>query len=465
VRGGGAGAHGPAAAVVTARRALAAALLLGALGAACTRVGTRPPPAEPRQGPIGTPIPDAPERVAAPGPPPSAPPPQPAGTSRASARFDEVRGLWVVRFSLATPESARAVVERAAAAGFNTLLVQARGRGDAYYQSALEPSGFSGPASFDPLAEIVAAAHARGIAVHAWVNVSLVADATTVPSDPRHLARAHPEALMVPRALVRPLARFRPGDPRYADRLIEWTRENRERVEGLYVSPASLPVRERTVAVALDLAGRYDLDGVHFDYIRYPAPDFDYSEATLEAFRDWAVPLVGADRRRQLDRAASSNPTAWPDSLPMQWGDFRRQQVTTLLERAYVALKTVRPWLIVSAAVHPDPNEARRGRMQDWPGWARAGLLDAVAPMAYTSDRRVFRAQLEGAIEAAPGTEMWAGIGSYLAGLQGTVDALATARALGTHGIMLFSYDWAVSEDGGAREAFLQRVGRSLRAR
>jgi uncharacterized lipoprotein YddW (UPF0748 family) len=345
--------------------------------------------------------------------------------------------------------------------------VQVRGRGDAYYESALEPRGsaLSGPAGFDPLAQIVAEAHARDMAVHAWVNVALVADATTVPSDPSHIARAHPEALMVPRALVRELARFPPYDPRYAERLIEWTRENRERVEGLYVSPASLPVRERTVTVALDLAERYDLDGIHLDYIRYPAPDFDYSEATLEAFRDWAVPLVGPDRRRQLDRAAGVNPTAWPDSLPLQWGDFRRQQVTTLLERAYVALKTVRPWLIVSAAVHPDPTEARRGRMQDWPGWARAGLLDAVAPMAYTADRRVFRAQLEGAIEAAPDTEMWAGIGSYLAGLQGTVDALATARALGTHGLMLFSYDWAVSGEGGGGEAFLERVGRSLRSR
>jgi uncharacterized lipoprotein YddW (UPF0748 family) len=115
--------------------------------------------------------------------------------------------------------------------------------------------------------------------------------------------------------------------------------------------------------------------------------------------------------------------------------------------------------------VHPDPSEARGGRMQDWPRWAGAGLLDAVAPMAYTSDGRVFRDQLERAIAAAPRTEMWAGIGSYLAGLQGTVDALATARALGTHGVMIFSYDWAVSAEGGGGEAFLQRVGRSLRSR
>jgi uncharacterized lipoprotein YddW (UPF0748 family) len=365
---------------LTPTRALRAALAAAALVAACTRVGTTPAPAVPRagprDGPIGTPIPDTPAE-AIPAPTPTPPPARPAGASRAPARFAEVRGLWVVRFSLASEASTRAVVERAARAGFNTLLVQVRGRGDAYYASRLEPRGsaITGGPGFDPLALIVEQAHARGMAVHAWMNVSLVADATTIPSDPDHIAHAHPEALMLPRALARELAGVRPSDARYARRLIAWTRDNLSRVEGLYASPAHPAVRERTVAVAVDLAKRYDLDGIHFDYIRYPGPDFDYSAGTVAAFREWAAPRVQPDKRRALDRAVRSNPLAWPDSLPAEWGDFRREQVTTLLERAYVAVKTVRPWLIVSAAVHPDPNEARRGRMQDWPGWVRAGLL------------------------------------------------------------------------------------------
>src|SRR5256886_1505141 len=47
----------------------------------------------------------------------------------------EVRALWVVRSTLADPDSARAMVRRAAEAGFNTLILQVRGRGDAYYRS------------------------------------------------------------------------------------------------------------------------------------------------------------------------------------------------------------------------------------------------------------------------------------------------------------------------------------------
>ena len=456
-----------------AARGKAAALAI--LVAACTRVGTGPPgaPAASQQ-PAVTPA------VPAPTPPPAPPPPAPAGappaaaatarvpgaagTTRPAARFTEVRGLWVVRFSLATPASTRAVVERAARAGFNTLLVQVRGRGDAFYASALEPRAAAlarAPADFDPLAQIVREAHVKGIAVHAWMNVDLVADYTTVPTDPRHLARAHPEALMVPRALARELAGVRPGDPRYAQRLIEWSRANNRQVEGLYASPWSPAVRERTLAVATDLAERYDLDGIHFDYIRYPGPNFDYSVGAVAAFREWAIPLVDVGRRRALDRATGANPLAWPDSLPRQWSDFRRQQLTSLLERIHFAVKARRPWMVVSAAVYPDTVDARGARFQDWPGWARSGLLDAVAPMAYTADDRRFRGQVEEVVAAAPGTEVWAGIGSHLTGLQGTLRKIGIARELGTHGIMLFSYDWTIDPKGGGGEAFLERVGRS----
>ena len=52
---------------------------------------------------------------------------------------EEVRAVWVVRHSLSSATAARAVVEEAYGAGFNTLIVQVRGRGDALYHSTLEP--------------------------------------------------------------------------------------------------------------------------------------------------------------------------------------------------------------------------------------------------------------------------------------------------------------------------------------
>ena len=110
----------------------------------------------------------------------------------------------------------------------------------------------------------------------------------------------------------------------------------------------------------------------------------------------------------------------------------------------------------------PDTLAARRDRFQDWPAWARAGLLDAVAPMAYAVEDARFRDQVAQGIGAAPGVEVWAGIGSYLTGLDGTLRKILIARDLGADGIVLFSYDWVVSADGGGGDRFLERVGRSF---
>src|SRR5262245_33316185 len=106
-------------------------------------------------------------------------PPQTAGAP------GETHALWVLRTSLLAPESIAALVRSAHDHGFNTLLVQVRGRGDAYYRNAIEPLPVDllrQPDSFDPLAAVLAAAHAAGIRVHAWINVNLVSSAVDLPS-------------------------------------------------------------------------------------------------------------------------------------------------------------------------------------------------------------------------------------------------------------------------------------------
>src|SRR4051812_25399003 len=58
---------------------------------------------------------------------------------QAAPAASEVRGMWVVRTSITTPASIARVVSLAKAHNFNTLFVQVRGRGDAFYNSTLEP--------------------------------------------------------------------------------------------------------------------------------------------------------------------------------------------------------------------------------------------------------------------------------------------------------------------------------------
>ncbi len=435
------------------------ALIASLAVAACTLAG--PPPSS--RMPPGPPTPRA-----RPAPAPPEPSPAPEGESGRPAplTFPEVRALWVVRTTLTSPERVRVMVERASRAGFNTLLVQVRGRGDAWYRSDLEPraAALDGqPDAFDPLALTLREAHAREMAVHVWVNALLVTDLGPLPTDPLHLAVEDPEGLAVPLPLARELFRADPRDPAYVARLHAWADAHREHVEGLFASPSDPFVRQRVVDVVEDLASRYDVDGVHLDYIRYPGRDFDYSRAALEAFRSWISEEVPAGERAAAEGAwAGGDPLAYTAAFPERWDDFRREQVTRIAEEAARAARRARPGVTVSAAVFPDPVDARRSRFQDWASWVRWGVVDAVAPMAYTGDDRTWQREVGAAVDSAGAGRVWAGIGVYLTDYAGTVDRIRWARQMGTRGFSLFSYDWAVaSGEAKAGVPFLERVGRA----
>ncbi len=125
--------------------------------------------------------------------------------------------MWIQRGSLATPAGILAAVDMAKAGEFNTLIVQVRGRGDAFYDSRYEPRPpllAKQPSTFDPLALMLERAHRAGLKVHAWVNVNLISEAEP-PSNRKHIVYLHPEWLMVPRPLAEDLSRMHPRDPQY----------------------------------------------------------------------------------------------------------------------------------------------------------------------------------------------------------------------------------------------------------
>jgi len=449
---------------MTGRGARARARWLLALGlVACSPIG-----APPAREPAPSPTLDAGPAVVRPGPAPAARAEpraeHPAGATRPGRSFPEVRGLWVVRYTMTSEAQVRGMVESAASAGFNTLIVQVRGRGDAYYLSAIEPraEGVEGPPDFDPLAVAIEEGHRRGMVVHAWVNTHLVWGPAALPRSHEHLVHAHPEWLAVPRPLARELHGVDPRSPRYVAALSQYAADRPETVEGIYTSPSHPDVRARVRAVWSDLVARYDLDGMHFDYIRFPSPEFDYSAGGLQRFRDWAISRVPASRAAELDRAASTDPLAWTSALPREWGDFRREQITSLVAEIYREAKAARPDLIVSAAVVADRTTAHDVRFQDWEAWLADGILDVAVPMAYTASTDQFTEQMSFARRAAGNRErVWAGIGAYLNTIDGTMAKIDAARRLDTGGVVLFSYDWLAGPGrGSAGDPALRRLAR-----
>jgi len=374
--------------------------------------------------------------------------------------FGEVRALWVVRTTLTSPESVARMVANAKASGFNTLIVQVRGRGDAYYTGSVEPRppSLAAMPGFDPLATTITYAHDAGLKVHAWININLVGG-LDLPASADHIVYRHPDWLMVPAALAQDLARVDVKSREYVSRLARYARTRPTDVEGVYLSPVTDASAEYTTAIVRAITKLYAVDGVHLDYIRYPGEDFDFGRQTLAAFRETIGPTLTADERRRLDARLASDPLIYTRTFPDAWHSFRTSRLTALVSQIRTAVKTIRPDAVISAAVAPDPAVAAAHRLQDWRSWLSRNLIDVVCPMAYTQDAATFASQMIAARQAAGAHPIWAGIGAYRLTPVQIADNVQTARRLGADGVILFSYDSLTEPSRGP--GYLAEVARA----
>ncbi len=348
-----------------------------------------------------------------------------------AAPVPETRGVWIVRTALASPQSVDDIVDRAHEAGLNTIFVQVRGRGDAFYSSRLvarSPVLAGQPASFDPLARAIARADRYGMSVHAWVNVLLSANfGQGVPAD--NVVARHPEWLMVPRSAARRVLQLQ-GAPSLIAPVVRAAGAGKPDVEGYYLSPSASGVPEHLEAVVRELLDTYPVAGLHLDFIRYPNAEFDYSRAALEGFSGRHGDVSDSQLLAQALRA--------PDAF----ADYRRDALSRLASRLADAARAARPGVVVSAAVVPDPKVAVGEKFQAWPLWIDNGVLDALCPMIYTESASLYHRQV-GAIRALvpPGRQLWAGIGAWRISAQDTVDRVWDARAAGASGVVVFSHE------------------------
>src|SRR5262249_8565176 len=250
----------------------------------------------------------------------------------------ETRALWVVRHTITSPDAIRDLVRRAKTNGFTDLVVQVRGRGDAYYNSRIEPRAedlSTQPNNFDPLAMVVDEAHSVGIKVHAWLNIYLVANVETLPQAKDHIIFKHPEWLMVPRGVAGELYGLDPKSTEYLRRIVQFTRSYRTDLEGLFVTPANREVQENVFNIWMDVATKYAGDALHFDYVRYPNPQFDYSRASINRFREDIEQSLSRKERDVLASVFRKDPLIYVTKYSERYAQFQRRQVTELVERIY----------------------------------------------------------------------------------------------------------------------------------
>jgi len=367
-----------------------------------------------------------------------------AGAGAAEANIIEAgdgghRALWVVRDGLLSPRAIKRMVADAHRAGITDLLVQVRGRGDAYYESDLVPPALPlrdarrKYGEFDPLAQVIELAHEHGIRVHAWMNMYLVSSAAKIP--PGHILTTHPEWAAVD-------VRGRPmGD-------IGRKELARELTEGVYLDAGNPRVVRHLTAVVSELVRRYPVDGVHLDYLRFPHLDVGYSESMRAAFRNrhGIDPLELNGNRKGL--LAERGEMGYAELIET-WSRFKAAQVTALVIEVRQEIRLTRPGVILSAAVKPDPEAAHLGYGQDWSTWIREDRLDVVAPMMYSTSTRVIREQIKEIARTVPTGSVWAGIAVYNQSLDQAAAKIREVRRAGLGGVSIFSYN---SLPGGGQD-------------
>jgi uncharacterized lipoprotein YddW (UPF0748 family) len=330
-------------------------------------------------------------------------------------RKGPMRAVWVTRFDYRTPADIREIMENCHSVGLNAVLFQVRGNGTALYRSRIEPwadelGGADG--GFDPLEVAVKEGHARGIEVHAWVNVMPAWRGPNPPSNPRQLYNAHPEWFWYDQKGQRqPLIQMNEG-----------------RREGWYVSlnPCLPEVRKYLVSVFEEIVRGYPIDGLHLDYIRFPnetAPrgvDYPYDPKTLALYKA-ATGRVPKESREI-------------------WTQWRAEQVSRLVYETRVMMRCVHPQMKLSAAVGPDPVQAKAAHYQDGETWAAKDWVDFLVPMNYTGDEATYVRRAEAWRRCAHGKGVVMGIGLHSAGSpRGTIRQLELADHW-NQGFSLFSY-------------------------
>ena len=335
------------------------------------------------------------------------------------------------------------MVAAAQAGGFNTLLVQVRGRGDAYYRARWSRARPSSRASRRSIRSpsVLEDAHAAGLKVHAWVAVNLVSSSVTLPASRDHVIYRAPEWLMVPRELAAEMKKIDLRSPAYVGRLARWTRAHRVDRRG----PLRLPAPSGRARPYGGRARRdrreISVDGVHLDYIRFPNEDFDYSPSAMDQFKASIVPDLTERERRDVAAREVLDPAAYPNLFPERWSDFRRSRLTSLVIKLRTAVKT---------------GPARHHRQRRGGARRAAGLHEPAAGLARldrsVAARRDLPDGVHGRIRHLPEADrrgarlcrFESGVGRHrrVPAVAGA-DArhIAAANKLGVAGIILFSYE------------------------
>jgi uncharacterized lipoprotein YddW (UPF0748 family) len=294
-------------------------------------------------------------------------------------------------------------IRRLAAGGFNAIVPNMLWGGSAFYPSKVLPVAASVAEKGDQVAQCLTAARKHGVQVHVWkVNWNL---GHYVPADFVERMRKESRVQVSSRGKQEP-----------------------------WLCPSHPENRELEIASMVEVAEKYEVDGIHFDYIRYPDGDHCFCDGC----------------RARFSQAAGVTVRDWPREVladgpyRRQWLDWRRSNINAVVEAVSQQARRVRPQIKISAAVFRNWAVDRDGVGQDWKLWCERGWLDFVCPMDYTDSGSQFDVWVAAQKEWAGKVPVYPGIGASSSSSTLPADAvigqILTARRHRTGGFVIFNY-------------------------
>lgn len=292
----------------------------------------------------------------------------------------EVRAVWLTtNYGLDWPRNRTnpeiqkqeliSILDSLKSHNFNTVMFQVRARGEVFYDSEIEPmssliaSGGAFYSSFDPLAFAIEESHKRGLECHAWlVTYPLGGD--------RHVSSLGSNSVTKKNPTI---------TKKYKN---EW-----------FLDPGNPRTDDYLLSIIKEIIGKYDVDGIHFDYIRYPSNTGIFPD-------DGLYKLHGNGQSR---------------------ADWRRDNITRFVSKSYDLIKSEKPWVQVSSAPlgrYRVVNDRGRGWtafetvFQDAGKWMQMGIHDALYPMMYYKNE-LFYPYLDDWQEQSNGRILVPGLGAY----------------------------------------------------
>jgi len=272
-----------------------------------------------------------------------------------SADFSDAEvgpAVWVSNYDYKNQSDLKKVFANAKKAGFKTVFFQVRDKADAYYRSLYEPwaqelSGKLGRnPGWDPLAVAVKESKKHKLKLHAWINVYTIWKGEKPPSLKSHLYYKHKDWLAYEKDKGR--MKLNPGY--------------------LYISPGNPSAANYLYKVMMDIASRYDVDGLHLDKFHYPTVYHSYDPVSLDRFR----------RQYQLS-----------------WDKWRIAQLDRFLVKVQNGLGQRGLKTKVSALVYGRYEEGKRDFGQDSVAWVKEKKTDFICPLIPYSSKDYPRFDLQ----------------------------------------------------------------------